>query len=87
MLGNVAHVRLKESDRVASMLQLRRMGARVDFDGQDMRFEGVSKLRGATLSSFNDHRVLMALAVAGAEIISGVLASSIKIESTSSTIA
>src|SRR5437763_12373782 len=42
------------------------MGARVDFDGQDMRFEGVSKLRGATLSSFNDHRVLMALAVAGA---------------------
>jgi 3-phosphoshikimate 1-carboxyvinyltransferase len=66
VLGNVAHVRLKESDRVASMLQLRRMGARVDFDGQDMRFEGVSDLHGATLSSFNDHRVLMALAVAGA---------------------
>lgn len=66
VLGNVSHVRLKESDRVASMLQLRRMGARVDFDGQDMRFEGVSKLHGATLSSFNDHRVLMALTVAGA---------------------
>ena len=27
-LGHVAHVRLKESDRVASMLQLRKMGAR-----------------------------------------------------------
>ena len=64
-LGHVAHVRLKESDRVASMLQLRKMGARVEFDGNDMTFEGVERLHGATLSSFNDHRVLMALAVAG----------------------
>jgi cyclohexanecarboxylate-CoA ligase len=64
-LGHVAHVRLKESDRVASMLQLRKMGARIEFDGNDMTFEGVARLRGATLSSFNDHRVLMALAVAG----------------------
>jgi len=64
-LGHVAHVRLKESDRVASMLQLRKMGAKVDFDGNDMTFEGVSRLHGAPLSSFNDHRVLMALAVAG----------------------
>jgi 3-phosphoshikimate 1-carboxyvinyltransferase len=64
-LGHVAHVRLKESDRVASMLQLRKMGARIEFDGNDMTFEGVERLRGATLSSFNDHRVLMALTVAG----------------------
>jgi 3-phosphoshikimate 1-carboxyvinyltransferase len=61
----VAHVRLKESDRIESMLQLRRMGARVEFDGNDMVFEGVERLRGASLSSFNDHRVLMALTVAG----------------------
>jgi 3-phosphoshikimate 1-carboxyvinyltransferase len=65
VLGHVAHVRLKESDRVASMLQLRRMGARVEFDGNDMEFEGVQRLHGASLSSFNDHRVLMALAIAG----------------------
>jgi 3-phosphoshikimate 1-carboxyvinyltransferase len=64
-LGHVAHVRLKESDRVASMLQLRRMGARIEFDGNDMTFEGVEQLQGASLSSFNDHRVLMALTVAG----------------------
>ena len=64
-LGHVAHVRLKESDRVASMLQLRKMGAKVDFDGNDMTFEGVRQLEGADLSSFNDHRVLMSLAVAG----------------------
>jgi len=65
VLSHVAHVRLKESDRVASMLQLRKMGARVEFDGNDMEFEGVDRLHGAELSSFNDHRVLMALTVAG----------------------
>jgi 3-phosphoshikimate 1-carboxyvinyltransferase len=64
-LGHVAHVRLKESDRVESMLQLRKMGAKIEFDGNDMTFEGVDALHGATLSSFNDHRVLMALTVAG----------------------
>jgi cyclohexanecarboxylate-CoA ligase len=64
-LGHVAHVRLKESDRVASMLQLRKMGARIEFDGNDMTFEGVKQLEAASLSSFNDHRVLMSLAVAG----------------------
>jgi 3-phosphoshikimate 1-carboxyvinyltransferase len=47
------------------MLQLRKMGAKVEFDGNDMTFEGVDRLHGATLSSFNDHRVLMALTVAG----------------------
>lgn len=65
VLSHVAHVRLKESDRVASMLQLRKMGAKVEFDGNDMEFEGVEQLHGAALSSFNDHRVLMALTVAG----------------------
>jgi 3-phosphoshikimate 1-carboxyvinyltransferase len=65
VLSHVSHVRLKESDRVVSMLQLRKMGARVEFDGADMEFEGVKQLHGAELSSYNDHRVLMALAVAG----------------------
>ncbi|MBV9818770.1 MAG: 3-phosphoshikimate 1-carboxyvinyltransferase [Solirubrobacterales bacterium] len=65
VLSHVAHVRLKESDRVASMLQLRRMGARIEFDGTDLEFQGVPGLRGAALSSFNDHRVLMALGIAG----------------------
>nr|WP_274637462.1 3-phosphoshikimate 1-carboxyvinyltransferase [Microbacterium bovistercoris] len=61
---NVEHVRLKESDRVTSMLQLNEMGADLDFDGTDLRIRGVAGLHGAHLSSFNDHRVLMSLAVA-----------------------
>jgi len=72
VLSHVSHVRLKESDRVVSMLQLRKMGASVEFDGNDMEFEGVSRLHGAELSSYNDHRVLMALAVAGSTVSEGV---------------
>jgi len=61
---HIAHVRLKESDRVTAMLQLNRMGARLDQHGDRLVCHGVAGLQGAELSSFNDHRVLMALAVA-----------------------
>ncbi|SEB54373.1 3-phosphoshikimate 1-carboxyvinyltransferase [Paramicrobacterium humi] len=61
---NVQHVRLKESDRVVAMLQLNDMGADLEFDGMDLRIHGACRLHGAHLSSFNDHRVLMSLAVA-----------------------
>jgi 3-phosphoshikimate 1-carboxyvinyltransferase len=65
VLDHVAHVRLKESDRVAAMLQLNRMGGRLEQRGDRLVCQGVDHLHGADLSSFNDHRVLMALAVAG----------------------
>lgn len=61
---NVEHVRLKESDRVTSMLQLNGMGGDLDFDGSSLKVRGVDSLAAADLSSFNDHRVLMSLAVA-----------------------
>lgn len=61
---NVAHVRLKESDRVSAMLQLNRMGGRLELHGDELVCEGVDGLVGTDLSSFNDHRVLMSLAVA-----------------------
>lgn len=63
-LDNVAHVRLKESDRVAAMLQLNRMGARLELRGERLVCSGVQALAPADLSAYNDHRVLMALAVA-----------------------
>jgi cyclohexanecarboxylate-CoA ligase len=64
VLDNVAHVRLKESDRVSAMLQLNRMGGRVQLNGSQLICRGVDRLHGADLSSFNDHRVLMSLAIA-----------------------
>ncbi len=62
---NIEHVRLKESDRVVSMLQLNRMGGDVEMVDGELVVRGVERpLRGAPLSSFNDHRVHMALTVA-----------------------
>ena len=64
ILENIAHVRLKESDRVAAMLQLNRMGGRLELHEDRLVAHGVAQLRGARLSSFNDQRILMSLAVA-----------------------
>ncbi len=61
---NVAHVRLKESDRVNAMLQLVKLGGKLDDRGSELVVTGVDSLVGAPMSSFNDHRVLMSLAVA-----------------------
>lgn len=62
---HVAHTRLKESDRAAAMLQLNAMGGELELDGETLRVaRGVKRLVGSKLSSFNDHRVLMSLAVA-----------------------
>lgn len=62
--NNVAHVRLKESDRVSAMLQLNRMGGNLELRGEQLICRGVKDLHGSDLSSFNDHRVLMSLAIA-----------------------
>jgi 3-phosphoshikimate 1-carboxyvinyltransferase len=63
--SNVAHVRLKESDRVVSMLQLNRMGGDVEERGDELVVRGIEgNLTGSPLSSFNDHRVHMSLTVA-----------------------
>jgi 3-phosphoshikimate 1-carboxyvinyltransferase len=61
---NIEHVRLKESDRIVSMLQLNEMGGDLEVQGDRLVVRGVRALRGASLSSYNDHRVHMALAVA-----------------------
>ena len=62
---NVEHVRLKESDRVVSMLQLNRMGGDVEVVDGELVVRGIEgELSGSPLSSFNDHRVHMALTIA-----------------------
>ena len=64
VLRNIAHVRLKESDRVAAMLQLDAVGGDVRLEGDSLMVTGVERIRGGEFSSHNDHRVLMSLAVA-----------------------
>jgi 3-phosphoshikimate 1-carboxyvinyltransferase len=63
---DVGELRLKESDRVKLTVQeLRRMGARIDEEGDALVIEGADRLTGAVCDSHGDHRLAMALAVAG----------------------
>lgn len=59
-------LRLKESDRLSAMaLELRKMGARIGEHPDGLTIEGPRPLFGAQVSSHGDHRVAMALTVAG----------------------
>jgi 3-phosphoshikimate 1-carboxyvinyltransferase len=66
VVRGAGELRHKESDRIDAMAtNLRAMGARVDALEDGFTIEGPTPLRGATVSSFGDHRVAMAMAVAG----------------------
>jgi 3-phosphoshikimate 1-carboxyvinyltransferase len=66
VIRDVAELRVKESDRVRLTIQeLRRLGARIDEQGNTLVIEGTGRLNGAVCDSHGDHRLAMALAVAG----------------------
>lgn len=72
----VGELRFKESDRIAVMgRELAKMGVKVEERGDDVAVEGADRLRGASVESHGDHRVAMALAVAGLSAEGGVLLS------------
>ncbi len=63
-IRDAAELRVKESDRIKSVVEnLRRMGARVDEFDDGFRVHR-SKLKGAEIDAFDDHRIAMAFAVA-----------------------
>jgi 3-phosphoshikimate 1-carboxyvinyltransferase len=64
-LVNVAQARVKETDRIAVMAaELRKMGAKIKEREDGLVIRG-GRLKGAEVCGHNDHRVVMALAVAG----------------------
>lgn len=64
-LVNVEHARLKECDRIRAMAtELGKMGAHVVEKQDGLIIEG-GKLVGARVDGWHDHRIIMALAVAG----------------------
>jgi len=64
-LVNVPQARIKETDRIAVMHQeLAKMGARIEERPDGLVIQG-GTLRGAVVDGHTDHRVVMALAVAG----------------------
>ncbi len=63
---DLAELRVKESDRVATVAsELSALGARVEAVGDDLVVVGGAPLLGTDVRSYGDHRVAMAMAVAG----------------------
>ena len=67
-IRNVAHIRHKESDRIAALAaELRKLGARVDEhpDGLVIAPPAPELLHGAAIATYDDHRMAMSFALAG----------------------
>ncbi|MBI4253502.1 MAG: 3-phosphoshikimate 1-carboxyvinyltransferase [Candidatus Rokubacteria bacterium] len=65
-IADAGELRVKESDRIAALArELGRMGVRVAERPDGLAIEGPQALRGARVASGGDHRMAMALAVAG----------------------
>ncbi len=63
---NVAQARIKETDRIKVMSdELKRMGADIEERPDGLVIHGKGSLRGGEVSGHRDHRVIMALSVAG----------------------
>lgn len=72
-ISGVKELRYKESDRIAAMTEgLSRLGVEVEERDDGMTIRGRPRLQGASVRSFGDHRVAMALAVAGLSSDGGV---------------
>jgi 3-phosphoshikimate 1-carboxyvinyltransferase len=66
VVRDAAELRVKETDRIAVIVEgLRAMGARIEPQPDGFIVEGPTPLHGAEVDSGGDHRLAMALAVAG----------------------
>ena len=66
VISDAAELRVKESDRIATMAaELRKMGADVRELPDGMEITGKGPLIGAVCESHGDHRIAMSIAVAG----------------------
>ncbi|MCE9527484.1 MAG: 3-phosphoshikimate 1-carboxyvinyltransferase [Planctomycetales bacterium] len=67
-IRGVAHIRHKETDRIGDLArELRKLGAKVDEFPDGLRITP-APLHGATIDTYNDHRMAMSFALAGMKI-------------------
>jgi 3-phosphoshikimate 1-carboxyvinyltransferase len=67
-IRNVAHIRHKETDRIAALAtELRRLGAEVDEYPDGLRITP-RPLHGAEVETYNDHRIAMSMALIGLRV-------------------
>lgn len=70
VIRNIAHLRIKECDRLHVMVEeLTKLGARMTEQPDSMIIEGLGPdappMHGAEIDTYNDHRIAMSFAVAG----------------------
>ncbi|MBI2487749.1 MAG: 3-phosphoshikimate 1-carboxyvinyltransferase [Deltaproteobacteria bacterium] len=66
VIKDAKELRVKETDRIKAMTtELRKLGAEIEELDDGMIIKGKEVLKGAKCSSWGDHRIAMALAVAG----------------------
>lgn len=72
IINNIAHLRIKECDRIYAMVtELRKMGADVEEEHDRMIIHGKAggtNLHGATIETYHDHRIAMCFAVASLRV-------------------
>jgi 3-phosphoshikimate 1-carboxyvinyltransferase len=68
IIRNVAHLKVKESDRLAAVVaELAKMGISAKCTDNELSITGGSP-RGATIETYDDHRIAMSFALAGLKI-------------------
>jgi 3-phosphoshikimate 1-carboxyvinyltransferase len=66
ILENIEHTRIKETDRITVMREnLERLGAHIEEQEDALIIHSHNTLRGGTVLGYGDHRIIMAMAVAG----------------------
>jgi 3-phosphoshikimate 1-carboxyvinyltransferase len=66
VVRDAKELRVKESDRIAAVAaELRKMGAQIEEEPDGFIIEGPVRLQGGHVDSHGDHRLAMALVIAG----------------------
>lgn len=66
VISGAEELRVKESDRLAAIAsELKKMGAKIQEKKDGLIIEGLTRLRGVKVNSYDDHRIAMSLAIAG----------------------
>jgi len=66
LIEGAMELRVKETDRIKALVnELGKMGARIEEKKDGMLIQGEGMLKGAQVKSWGDHRIAMALAIAG----------------------
>ena len=68
-IGGLHTLRLKETDRIAALVtELRKFGAEVDSQGDELTIKAPLKVQGAAVDTYDDHRMAMSFALAATRI-------------------